>query len=428
MTLTYRSFLTGLLVLLLALGDAQAQETWLGSSHGLLSIEAYSSTVTQLVVGKDGTLYAVGENPLGGPRLFKSTDKGESWTYLTPVNAAISQILIAADGALYVGTFYGGIYTSADKGATWTLVKTGLEKDSVSFLAEDVNGVLYGFCLGFPGTTPEQRIIKSTDKGATWTTAPQIPTEPKLVGNSIIEMNGELYANTIFGLWKSLDQGKTWQLAKQGELTLASLVKAPDGTLYENTYLNTSSAWVGGMMRSTDSGATWSAIGQSLPDKSATMLTVMADGTLYGISGVYGETTRIDQVYKSTDKGSTWTAIGMTGMRKSQIQSLLVTADGTVYIGEYQGGVQRLEIGTNINNGGDADRVFNWAEALHPEIFPRGPVTRIISGYSTRYYPVSDTYLGAKNNHLYVHDGKLLNLIDVGLLGDFLPKAQAAGF
>lgn len=428
MTYIQRVILVGLIVLTQGWGQALAGDIWLGSSHGLLNTEVYASTVQKLFTGKDGSLYAVAETGVKGTRLFKSTDKGESWQYLTPLNGGFATYLITADNTILVGTYYTGIYKSTDNGATWINTKEGLEKDVISFLAEDVNGVLYGFCTGYPGTTPEQRLIKSTDRGATWTTTAQMPTNPQLVGNPLIEINGELYFKVLFGTKKSADQGKTWQPAKKGEDLISQLEKAADGTLYMGTYNSTANTNT--MYKSTNNGTNWQSIeittGQSKLGFALMQLTPA--GTLYAMSSEYGDLLMINKLFKSADKGATWTPIGTAGMRATQIQSLLVTSDETIYIGEYQNGVQRLESGVNPNNASDAERVFNWAEALHPETFPRGPTTQNLAGYTVRYYPASTIYLGAKNNHLYVHDGKLLNLLDVGLVGDFLGKAKAAGF
>lgn len=421
--------------LLLAMGNyaCAADATWLGSSYGLLNVESYAATVTHMFAAKDGSLIATADFPASGSYLFRSTDRGETWKQVNSENLVAHSYLVASDGLILIGSYYMGIARSTDNGATWSVFKEGLDKDSPTFFAEDVNGVLYAYSTLYPGTQPATRILRSIDRGKSWSETDRLPVEPRLVGDPITTVNGELYAN-LSGLMKSSDQGKTWQVVDStvgplSTFSTLSATKAPDGTLYlpTSTYSQTSD-WVYGLQRSTDNGKTWTTIGEQLPEKTIKLLTVLADGTLYGIAGSNCDNDRCDHVYRSTDRGTTWNKVSASGVRKKQISSLLVTADGTVYIGLYQGGVQRLESAANVNNVSDADRVFNWAEAIHPETFPRGPLSQSLSGYTVRFYPASGMYLGARNDRLYVHDGKLLNLLDVGALGDFAAKAKAAGY
>ncbi|MBS4096698.1 MAG: DUF1566 domain-containing protein [Sulfuricella sp.] len=78
----------------------------------------------------------------------------------------------------------------------------------------------------------------------------------------------------------------------------------------------------------------------------------------------------------------------------------------------------------------DADRVFNWAESVYPKFFaPAKATTKNLFGYTYRYYSGTNSYLGVKDGYLYYMD--MLSgtqLLDVGMIADYLPKAQAAGF
>ncbi|MFA7239574.1 MAG: hypothetical protein WC091_05625 [Sulfuricellaceae bacterium] len=80
----------------------------------------------------------------------------------------------------------------------------------------------------------------------------------------------------------------------------------------------------------------------------------------------------------------------------------------------------------------DSDRLFNWAEDKYPEIFssPQRPFSETADGYYFRYYPGTDTYLGAKGgNVFYLPAGAGMNeIIDLGLMDKFLPNADADGY
>ncbi|WP_284618703.1 S8 family peptidase [Aquabacterium humicola] len=78
--------------------------------------------------------------------------------------------------------------------------------------------------------------------------------------------------------------------------------------------------------------------------------------------------------------------------------------------------------------GRDADRVFDWAESLYPQWFPKPGSAGTQAPYSYRYYASTGVYLGTANGRVVVHDGRDWNMLDVGALADFLQQAAAAGF
>ncbi|MHC4501172.1 MAG: WD40/YVTN/BNR-like repeat-containing protein, partial [Planctomycetota bacterium] len=80
---------------------------------------ADGSDVQHLTMAADGTLYAYGK---GLTRtLYRSTDGGESWSYLSDVQDSIVDIAIAPDssGTLYYATA-SAVYRSTDGGKSFT--------------------------------------------------------------------------------------------------------------------------------------------------------------------------------------------------------------------------------------------------------------------------------------------------------------------
>lgn len=88
--------------------------------------------------------------------------------------------------------------------------------------------------------------------------------------------------------------------------------------------------------------------------------------------------------------------------------------------------VTQASSGTN-----DSDRVFNWAEAIYPELFsPALQTTKSFSGYTYRYYKITNSYLATSaDGHVY-YVGALSNgqIMDVGLISAYLTQAKAAGY
>lgn len=76
----------------------------------------------------------------------------------------------------------------------------------------------------------------------------------------------------------------------------------------------------------------------------------------------------------------------------------------------------------------DTDRVFNWAEAVYPQLFPKPSVAGFFSPYTYRYYPATGNYIGVAGGRVYLHNGRDWNLLDVGTLSNYLPQASAAGY
>lgn len=76
-----------------------------------------------------------------------------------------------------------------------------------------------------------------------------------------------------------------------------------------------------------------------------------------------------------------------------------------------------------------ADRLFNWAEAAYPSLFPRPGSAGVYLQYGYRYYAGTGNYLATDpNGRVILHNGREWNLLDVGSVADLLPGAVQAGY
>lgn len=77
----------------------------------------------------------------------------------------------------------------------------------------------------------------------------------------------------------------------------------------------------------------------------------------------------------------------------------------------------------------DTERLFTWAEAAFPRyLAPAGQATQTAGGYTYRYYPTTNTYLGVREGMVYFADGYagvLTPLID---LATVMPSVAQAGY
>lgn len=75
----------------------------------------------------------------------------------------------------------------------------------------------------------------------------------------------------------------------------------------------------------------------------------------------------------------------------------------------------------------DTTRLYSWAEAAYPQLFPKPATTGTYEQYSYRYYAGTGTYLAISGGRVTLHNGKEWNLLDAGEIGSFLPMATAVG-
>ncbi|HEY5001084.1 MAG TPA: stalk domain-containing protein, partial [Candidatus Cryosericum sp.] len=213
---------------------------------------------------------------------FQSTDGGATWSQgsgmlsgsgilryyfaitALAVDPANPQTVYAGDTGMMTE---GRVLKSTDGGATWTTAASGISSDHVKALAIDP---------GRPATVyavVEDSLYVSGDAGASWTkTTGKMQVNSSEADVMTVMVNSDaLYAGTTAGVWKSRDGGATWSqgtgLSTLGILRyffgIAALAVDPgkSSVLYAgDSGLMTS----GGVYSSTDSGASWTQAGGTL--------------------------------------------------------------------------------------------------------------------------------------------------------------------
>ncbi|NNE47515.1 MAG: T9SS type A sorting domain-containing protein [Rhodothermales bacterium] len=129
--------------------------------------------------------------------LFRSTDRGGSWTELSRGTFnRITDVALTSAGSIIVGD-QTGILRSTDGGQSWASV-TEWRGDVLEISS---SGSIIGLDSGGPG------VIRSDDDGVTWTDS----NDPGLVDRLGVAPNGDLYISRLgLGLYKSTDNGDTW--------------------------------------------------------------------------------------------------------------------------------------------------------------------------------------------------------------------------
>jgi photosystem II stability/assembly factor-like uncharacterized protein len=162
-------------------------------------------------------------------KVFKSPDRGESWTCISPDlstnpgsekqgNVPYGTITSLSEsrlkqGLLYVGTDDGNIQVSRDDGESWNLIRQGLPDKWVSRVEASCHaeGTVYVSFTGYREDDFTAYLYVSRDYGRNWTSITgNLPAESINVIRDDPVSPDILYVGTDLGVYVSLDRGATW--------------------------------------------------------------------------------------------------------------------------------------------------------------------------------------------------------------------------
>jgi photosystem II stability/assembly factor-like uncharacterized protein len=240
--------------------------------------------------------------------LFRSGDGGTAWAAVAGVPAGPAGPV--AFDPRHAGTAYAGaldpasrrthVFKTTDGGVTWTAADAGLPVTAsrgLAALAVDARrpGTVYASFAVSVG------LYRSVDGGTSWAFS-------GLAGIPVLSLavdpaSPAVYAGTGDGVYRSLDGGTTW--TRRGlNGTVVSLLALSHGSLY---------AGGDGLFRSTDGGAHWRTVRRGLPGSQIAALAVhpLSSAILYvSLPGIpLGSTAQKGGLFRSTDGGAHWTAL-----------------------------------------------------------------------------------------------------------------------
>ena len=297
------------------------------SEQKLTSIQALTSVGNSLIYA--GSF---------GHGLFSSEDRGATWTRSGQgvTDPFILTLTTGKDGTIYVGTFRSGVFRSRDRGTSWQAINSGLKHLEIKSLLA-AGEVLYA------GTADGvYRLSAANDRWSMVATG----LSDILVHALALSSDGTLFAGTSGkGILRFKAQSTGWVRQQQGlkdhegmvENFIRVLTIDPEGSLYAGTF-------DGGVFRSVDAGVTWRSISRALPNDSIR-------GILFNSRGLFVATGH--GIFKTVDKGKQWVPLNK-GLTSMSVQVLIESGAGLLYAGTSEGAFRSDDDGQtwrSINQG-----------------------------------------------------------------------------
>jgi hypothetical protein len=236
----------------------------------------------RLAVHPDGTLFAA----YPGEPLYRSSDRGSTWTALAPAQGFMS-VAVTAGGSLLAATRLGEVWRSTDRGATWSLVvSTG---DCCYTILEVVAGPLGGAAV-----VTNSGVLLGENDGTTWESF--LPTSGRV---AFAPDEHSLYVATGTGVERWLEGTSGWAEEEMPAFQAEEIAVDISGRVYAAS--RTAVAWT------VPGDPAWHALGATNCNdgylEQASRLVLGGDGDLY-----WG--TSCDGVYRSRLQLGGPTAIG----------------------------------------------------------------------------------------------------------------------
>ncbi len=303
-----------------------------------LSVEGLRANSIDVLYGlPDGTIFA--GNEMG---LYRTTDYSASWKNVIPCENYHSPTAMNKNskGNLFALLNFK-MYMSTDKGENWSGYKvnnTNNDWEEIVFLNDTV---FIGHAT--KGVVKSYNFSKWTEvnNGLPYWTGTQIDVRNMLVAKNNVILGG----CCDDGVFRTSDGGKSWVRSDKGieHVWVLDFLMRHDVMYFDNMpgaasyhdgdiFAATTSgcgSYGRGIYRSTDNGLTWQLKSVGLKTKRFSSIILTNTGVLY--TGAFGSEGH--GAYRSTDNGESWVLLPSTGLTKKSIRVLLMGGDGRLYAG-----------------------------------------------------------------------------------------------
>lgn len=257
-----------------------------------------------------------------GGTVWRTSDNGSSWIQLgtIPNGDPVMGLCVDSRGHIFACVITKGVFRSTDDGASWQLKNNGLSNLRV-------RGNLVGK-NGFVWVASEGGVFRSSDNGESWVS--------QVAGNFAVvflDSAGAIVTQDPSSIYRSTNGGSSWTVTPMSIGVGVGTVH-PDGT-----YIGCSSK--SAIYRSTDKGVTWDNLNNpyALAGYTCALICNVRGDIFYAKDGNNGG------VVLSTDMGATWTVVN-SGLTTKRVIPLLYHPNGYVYGGTNGSGVFRTRVAT----------------------------------------------------------------------------------
>ncbi|MDK2124155.1 beta propeller repeat protein [Parachitinimonas caeni] len=208
-------------------------------------------------INSRGVIYL---NSTHSSTIYRSEDAGNNWVPYKISNSTgtrrISSLVHGVGDVLYANVWPEGLYKSSNHGISWSEVTHNIWDSQREFapyaLAVDANGALYA--------RAGPRIYKTRNDGESWEPANNGLAASAYGIEFVFSPDGNSYAKTSAGVFKSTDSGENWILSSKGQERLsASAIAFTDEYAYAATEA--------GIFRSADNGKKWQPFNNGLSNQ-----------------------------------------------------------------------------------------------------------------------------------------------------------------
>ena len=283
--------------------------------------------VIKMAVSSSDTIYAL----CNSNNVFRCPSTGGNWTSANTGLPVANMNFIATDAQnqVFISPSSGSaaIYRSTNGGSNWSSVTDALSTTNFISIAFSSIGTIYTGASG---------VFKSINSGSSWVDKSNGLDAPRSIISFKCTRNGTYFAGTRVGIWRSADQGQSWQYKNTGvtHLNILQITETTGGFVIFHGY---NSVPKGAIYRSSNNGDSWTQVAANGCDLYTKIKQHKSD-TLWAVSRFSGTTS----LSYSIDQGITWLN---NPLSISAIWDIDVNKENTIFLATESEGVARSDNG-----------------------------------------------------------------------------------